>query len=154
MPVKTFSIEETKQIAADFMATLAPGEKTATIVALSGELGSGKTAFVKCVAESIGIKEEITSPTFVIEKIYSIRGAEDTASLSNKNRRFKRMIHIDAYRLDSGRDLTKLNWDHIVADKDNLIFIEWPENVAEIIPANAKRISFKFVDEKTREIIF
>ena len=64
------------------------------------------------------------------------------------------MIHIDAYRLEKDEELLHLGWQEIISEPENFILIEWPENVAGIIPENAKRISLKFVDENTREISF
>jgi tRNA threonylcarbamoyladenosine biosynthesis protein TsaE len=146
------NLAQTKQAAVEFLKKLKSGER-ATVVALTGNLGAGKTAFVKCVGEILGIREEITSPTFVIEKIYSLK--KGTTDLTSRvDIPFKKMIHIDAYRLESGQDLIKLNWDHIVVDPANLIFIEWPERVADIIPDTARKISFTFIDESTREIVF
>ncbi|MEK7177004.1 MAG: tRNA (adenosine(37)-N6)-threonylcarbamoyltransferase complex ATPase subunit type 1 TsaE [Patescibacteria group bacterium] len=134
------SLPETRNIAKDFLDTIEYG-KNATVVALEGDLGAGKTAFTQEVGKVLGITENMQSPTFVIEKIYAI---------NFKN--FKRLIHIDAYRLEKESELLHLGWEEIIKEPENLIFIEWPENVAKIIPKNTRKISFKFVDDKTREI--
>lgn len=136
------SLSETRNIAKDFLDTLEYG-KNATVVALQGDLGAGKTAFTQEVGKLLGITENMHSPTFVIEKIYEI---------NFKN--FKRLIHIDAYRLEREQELLHLGWQELIKEPENLIFIEWPENVSKIIPKNANTISFKFVDDKTREISF
>ena len=136
------SLKNTDNLAKDFLSKIEKGEK-ATIVALSGELGSGKTAFVKCVAKNLGINEDITSPTFVIMKNYG---------LSTKN--YKLLIHIDAYRLNSYKELENLRWQEIYNDPNNLIFLEWPERVLELIPNDAKKINFEFIDGTTRKISF
>jgi tRNA threonylcarbamoyladenosine biosynthesis protein TsaE len=136
------SLKDTDNLAKDFLSKIEKGEK-ATIVALSGELGSGKTAFVKCVAKNLGINEDITSPTFVIMKNYG---------LLTKN--YKLLIHIDAYRLNSYKELENLRWQEIYNDPNNLIFLEWPERVLELIPNDAKKINFEFIDETTRKISF
>ena len=134
------SSEETNKIAKDFLNTLKLGTGAA-VVALQGDLGAGKTAFAQEVGKILGVVENMHSPTFVIEKIYQI---------DFKN--FKRLIHIDAYRLEKDSELLHLGWEEITKEPENLILIEWPENVAGIIPESAKRISFKFIDETTREI--
>lgn len=134
------SLEETNLIAKEFLASIKSGEN-AVVVALEGDLGSGKTAFSQEVGKILGVRENMQSPTFVIEKIYSI---------DFKN--FKHLIHIDAYRLEKESELLHLGWEELVKEKENLILIEWPENVSKIIPKSAKRISFKFIDETTREI--
>jgi tRNA threonylcarbamoyladenosine biosynthesis protein TsaE len=136
------SLKDTDNLAKDFLSKIEKGER-ATIIALSGELGSGKTAFVKCVAKNLGINEDITSPTFVIMKNYG---------LLTKN--YKLLIHIDAYRLNSYKELENLRWQEIYNDPNNLIFLEWPERVLELIPNDAKKINFEFIDETTRKISF
>lgn len=93
----------------------------AFVVGLSGHLGAGKTAFVKAVARELGIEEIVTSPTFVIMKIYEIERARANAT-------FKRLVHIDAYRLERREELEVLMFEEIIADKNNLVMIEWPEN--------------------------
>ena len=116
------SLEETKKISADIVQNISPNENRAKIVGLYGELGSGKTTFMKYFAEALGVKDTIQSPTFVIEKIYELN-----------NQKFKHLIHIDAYRLESAQELEKLGWREIISDPTNLICIEWPERVAEIM---------------------
>ena len=134
------SLEETKKIAHDFLITVDVADR-AVVVALAGDLGSGKTTFTKAVAEELGVADTITSPTFVIEKINEL-----------SSQKFKHLIHIDAYRLERAEELVHLGWNEIISDPSNLILIEWPERVPGIIPENARKISFKFIDETTREI--
>lgn len=137
------SLAETEQLAADFVKNLVPKETSACVVCLSGDLGSGKTTFTKAAASALGISETVTSPTFVIEKIYELTG-----------QKFSFLIHIDAYRLEKGEELIRLGWNQITTDPKNLIFIEWPERVPEIIPSDAIMLRFKGVDEESREIVF
>lgn len=103
----------------------------ATIITLSGELGAGKTTFVQGIARALGVEENVTSPTFVIEKVYELTG-----------QKWKHLIHIDAYRLKSAHELEVLGWHEIAQEPGNLIVIEWPERVAALIPADAIRITF------------
>ncbi len=95
------SLADTKKIAQDFSKDLITHgkKKIATVVGLYGDLGSGKTAFVQAAAEIFGVKE-ITSPTFIIERIYK-----------TKNDVFPTLVHVDAYRLDNGGDLKKLGFE-------------------------------------------
>lgn len=113
------------------------------VVGLSGDLGSGKTAFTQAVAKQLGIQDIVTSPTFIIEKIYKLN-----------NQQFDHLIHIDAYRLESGAELLHLGWNEIAANPKNIIFVEWPEKVVDILPKGITMIEFKFIDETTREINF
>jgi len=140
------SLEETEKIAKEFAKDLiSRGKgKSATVVGLYGDLGSGKTFFTQAVAKVFGIKEEVTSPTFIIERIYG-----------TNNPVFPKLIHVDAYRLDSGEDLKKIGFGEVLKNSDNLVFIEWPERVSEILPKHI-RVMCEFVSDKERkyEIIF
>lgn len=118
----------------------------ATVVGLSGDLGSGKTAFVKCVAHALGITDTVTSPTFILEKIYAIPQNHFFGE------RFTKLIHIDAYRLTSGDEMRSLCWEALLKERENLIFLEWPEQVKSALPENIIKLSFKHIDETTRSI--
>ena len=115
---------DTKEYAKHFLEKIMklPENEDAFVVGLSGHLGVGKTAFTKEIAKIIGVKQEITSPTFVIMKIYE-----------TQNERWSRLIHIDAYRLERGEELQAVDFEKLVSDKRNLILIEWPENVQTIL---------------------
>jgi len=142
MKITSRSLEDTEKIAADFVKKLSlHAHAGALIVGLYGDLGSGKTTFTQDVAEIFGIEENITSPTYVIEKVYPIDHAK-----------FKNLIHIDAYRLSSGKELLSLGWQNISSNPDNIILVEWPERIAEILPENHVRIHFTFVSDMEREI--
>ena len=106
------------------------------VIAMVGELGSGKTTYVQRKAKELGITESVTSPTFVILKIYKIRKGE-----------FERLVHIDAYRLENDQELEKLGVKELMADPKNLIMIEWADKVRGLIPDNATWM--QFTHEKT-----
>jgi tRNA threonylcarbamoyladenosine biosynthesis protein TsaE len=135
------SLSLTAEIAAEFIADLAP-QSEATLVALSGELGAGKTAFTQAAAAALGITESVTSPTFVIAKRFAV-----------PNSSFTNLIHIDAYRLESSEELLILDWRDTLADAGNLIFLEWPEKVADILPANFYQITFSLLPGAQRKIV-
>jgi tRNA A37 threonylcarbamoyladenosine biosynthesis protein TsaE len=162
------SLEETREIAAAWLASIgeqaggteAEAISQATLVGLSGHLGAGKTAFVKAVAKVLGVKEDVTSPTFVIMKIYetgsqfTIHNSQFNTSRSIQNTEperivdapWHRLIHIDAYRLEKREELEVLNWEQLVADPYNLIMIEWPENVGLGSLDEIKTLKFEIVD--------
>ena len=127
--------------AAEFVATLRP-KKTATVVTLSGGLGAGKTTFAKGIAAALGVQETVASPTFVIEKIYQL-----------KDQLFRKLIHIDTYRIKNEQELTTIGWREITADPNNLIVLEWPEAVPGSIPRDAIAIRFD-IDGEGRIITF
>lgn len=134
-------LEQLKILAETFATRLMPKKEGAAIITLSGELGAGKTAFAKALARAYGIEEEVTSPTFVIEKIY----------IPTKGP-FSRFIHIDAYRLHGTHDLEMLGWEELIQSPGNLILLEWPEKVEGAVPPDSHRISLQYVDEFTRTI--
>ncbi len=143
--------EETiKKEAESFLQTLVP-QKTATVVGLYGELGAGKTTFTKALAEALGVTQTVTSPTFVIEKIYKL---SDQNIGKKSNKIFRHLIHIDAYRLEESSELTALGFETIVADPQNLIIIEWAQNIEDILPKDVKKINFSVTGEHTRDISY
>jgi len=137
MKVPASDSYDTARTAAGFASALRPTLGHATLVTLSGELGAGKTTFAQAVAKAFGVQETVTSPTFVIEKIYQL-----------ENQKFARLIHIDAYRLKSAQELDALGWRELLADSGNLIMLEWPERVAEVMPEDAAKISFEINGEE------
>lgn len=142
------NLEELRAVAEGFLKNISksPLKETATVVGLSGDLGAGKTAFVKCIASILGITEVVTSPTFILEKVYIIpRG-------SMMGDRFLKLIHIDAYRLEGGREMRALDWDALVLDEKNLIFIEWPEQVNEAMPKDIVNLTFEYAGEGVRQV--
>src|SRR3989344_3309448 len=135
------SLKDTQDFAKKFVQALNTSGDSAFVVCLYGNLGAGKTTLIQMIAKEMGVEDIVNSPTFVIEKIYE-----------TKHPHFIRLIHIDAYRLEKGRELQDLNFEELVNNPHNLILIEWPENVKEILPGNMKKITFTFIDENIREI--
>lgn len=114
----TGSAEETRALAGRIAAILPPD----TVLALHGTLGVGKTTFVQGLAAGFGIQEHVTSPTFNIYTVHS--GGR------------RQLVHLDAYRLDSGAQLEDLLLDEFLRSPWCLA-VEWPEKVADWIPAEA-----------------
>ncbi|MDP2594028.1 MAG: tRNA (adenosine(37)-N6)-threonylcarbamoyltransferase complex ATPase subunit type 1 TsaE [bacterium] len=132
----TRTLEDLSAEAARFLHGLAPLATGATLITLSGELGAGKTAFVKAVAQAFGVGETVTSPTFVLEKIYAL-----TPKSGHPMSTFGRLIHIDAYRLSGAAELAPLGFDELMRDRNNIILLEWPERVVEALPPVAFTIT-------------
>ncbi len=139
------SLEEFDQLATVFVQSLSKKTTGATLVTLSGELGAGKTAFTKAVAKALGVKDDITSPTFVLMKIYELPAPAAGAG-------FRRLIHIDAYRLENGAEFAPLRFDELTQEADNLIMLEWPEKVADVLPEADVRISIEALPDGSRKI--
>ena len=143
-----FNKKETKDISKKLLdKILKIKNKKARVVAMSGDLGSGKTTITKEIGKLLEIKENIISPTFVIMKIYKINS-------SKYKFHFKQLIHIDAYRLDSHKELLKIGWEELVGDKDNLIIIEWPEKVEGCMNKDAYWVKLGHIDDETRVFEF
>lgn len=137
------TLAEFEDEAARFAREVAPRGALATLVTLAGELGAGKTAFTKVVARTLGVEEVVTSPTFVLEKIYLL-----------PQRNFKRLVHIDAYRLEQGENLAPLGFDELMQDRENLILLEWPEKVADALPEPTVKISLVAHEDGSRTITY
>ena len=144
------SLSDTQNFAREWLGSLGASSNeprdSALVVGLYGNLGAGKTAFTQALARELGIQETVTSPTYVIEKIY-----ETSHSHQHPHPNFVRLIHIDAYRLESGKELQTLGFEALVENPNNLIIVEWPENVKEILPPNHNRIYCEFIDENSRK---
>jgi len=130
------SIQETEEFAKDLAGKL----KLPAVLALSGELGAGKTTFTKFLAKSLGIKENIISPTFTIINSYKIQ-----------NTKYK-LIHIDCYRLLNPEKLLDLGFNDILQDKNSIVVIEWAECVKNFLPKNTLWIEFKHNGNNQRKI--
>ncbi len=132
--------EDTKRVAQDFIKSLTPSD-TATVIALNGDLGAGKTTFSQFVGQLLGVEENIPSPTFVIERVYEL-----------KDKPWAHFVHIDAYRLEREEELLALGFKEMLENGENLILIEWASKVKNILPNSAIHIDINHVDETTREI--
>ena len=130
------SVDETK----NFAKNIAMDLKTPQLIALYGNLGSGKTTFVQGLAAGLGIKKRVLSPTFVFVREYQ---------LDNK----KMFFHVDLYRLDSSRDIATIGLSDILKTKNAIIAIEWPEKIEKLLPASTIKINFDTTGEKSRKIV-
>lgn len=116
---------QTKKIAAALVKKVIKAGlgKAALVIALEGELGTGKTTFIKGLAKALGIKQKISSPTFILLKIYKL-----------KTKRFSHLVHLDAYRLKNYKDLRPLGFEELATEPKNIILIEWADRVKNILP--------------------
>ena len=142
---QSYSSAETKRIASALARRLArsPRARGAIVIALSGELGAGKTTFVKGFMRGLGSRSRVVSPTFILMRRHAIHHSP-----------FTDLFHLDAYRLKSAKDLAVLNLKKILANPRHIILIEWAERVKKTLPKNAVRVSFHHgVKENEREIV-
>ncbi len=128
----THSREETIKFAEEYGKTLGGGD----VVLLDGEMGAGKTVFTKGIALSLGITDEITSPTYAYLNDYD-----------------GKLYHYDCYRLSSGEDAEALGLTEYFYGK-GICVIEWSENIADVLPDKTKRVKIEKIDENTRKITY
>lgn len=146
--VITSSATETKKFAQSFAKKIikAPRQQGAFAIGLCGELGSGKTCFAQGFVREFGIRERITSPTYVLMKRYPIA--------KKLNLFFADIYHFDCYRLEKAKDILDLGFEDIVRNPKNIILIEWPEKIKSVLPKNKIFLKFLFIDNGKREIAF
>jgi tRNA threonylcarbamoyladenosine biosynthesis protein TsaE len=140
------SLEELTTLARKILSELeleADIRKEATVLALSGDLGAGKTTFVQLLAKELLITEVVTSPTFTIMKMYEV-GA---------GRQFENLIHMDAYRIESEEELRPLRLLELLQNPKSLICIEWAEKIKDILPKDTIHLNFSIKDGEGREIV-
>lgn len=138
------SIEQTHKIAKEVLdkaLSFSVVFNKAVVIALEGDLGSGKTHFVQGFAKHLDIKEKITSPTFVILKRFKIGGAK-----------IRNLIHIDAYRIEKPEEILELRWNEFINDPSNIILVEWADKIRNVLPKKYFLIKLEVVSEKERSI--
>ncbi|MFA6421827.1 MAG: tRNA (adenosine(37)-N6)-threonylcarbamoyltransferase complex ATPase subunit type 1 TsaE [Candidatus Buchananbacteria bacterium] len=134
-------ITSSEQKTFEFAKTFAKRLKGGEVLCLIGDLGAGKTAFTKGLASGLDVKNIITSPTFVLMKVYSVH-----------HDAIKKLAHIDAYRINSGEDLEAIGIDDYFNDKNCVTVIEWADRVKEIWPKNVTKINFKILEGDKRKV--
>jgi tRNA threonylcarbamoyladenosine biosynthesis protein TsaE len=117
-------------------------DKTAKILALEGDLGGGKTTFLKGFAKGLGIREKILSPTFILFRKFQI-----------PNSKFQNFYHIDCYRIEKEREILNLDFRKIIKDPKNIVAVEWANKIKKILPRKVLKIKFKILEKKEREIL-
>ena len=122
--------KQTEEIAKEFAKTLKSGD----VVVLSGDLGAGKTAFVKGVAKHFNLSG-VTSPTYAYLNVYG-----------------DYLYHYDCYRLSSGEDAERLGLTDYFGG-DNICLIEWAENIEDVLPEKVKKVEIRKIGENERRII-
>lgn len=125
-----------------FLETEKLGEKFAQkikqggTILLYGNLGAGKTTFVKGLAKGLGIKRRIISPTFIIVRNYQE----------------KNFYHVDLYRIERKTYLKNLGIEEILKDNKNIIAVEWAEKLKDIVPQKKTEIYFTYLNDQKRKI--
>lgn len=122
MKIIVENLEQTKQLAIDFAKTLRAGN----IVLLSGDLGAGKTTFTQFVFKQLGVKAVVNSPTFAVLKTYDANGLT--------------LNHFDTYRINTAEAI-ECGFDEIISSGEGITFIEWSENISELLPQDCIKVN-------------
>lgn len=139
----TNSYEETQKLGADFAQKL----NSIPVLALHGDLGSGKTTFIQGLAKGLGIEKKIISPTFIIMRSYQI-------TLNSQLSILNFFYHVDLYRIKDEKDIRDLGLIELMQDPQNLFAIEWPEKIKSLLPRKRLDIFFEYLDENKRKITY
>jgi tRNA threonylcarbamoyladenosine biosynthesis protein TsaE len=137
MKYLTKSAKQTLNLGKKLAKRLKGGE----ILGLIGELGAGKTVLIKGIAAGLGIKKIITSPTFVLMKVYPVKG------------KIKQLVHIDCYRIKDPQEIADIGATEYFGQEDTVTVIEWADKIKKILPQERINISIKIKGENSREII-
>lgn len=132
MKIITKSETETQQVGAELVKTLAPG----SVVAMYGDLGAGKTAFVRGMTRGLGIDFPVSSPTFNVVNEYPGKVP---------------MFHFDMYRLGSADELFDIGWDDYL-ERGGICAVEWSENVEEAFEPGTVKVTITKLGDSEREI--
>jgi len=117
-------------------------KKGAQVLALKGDLGGGKTTFLKGFAKGLKVGKKILSPTFLIFKKFKIR-----------NKDFKNFYHFDCYRIQKPKEILELDFKKIISEPQNIVAVEWAERIKKILPQNIIWIFFGFLNKKKRKVL-
>jgi tRNA threonylcarbamoyladenosine biosynthesis protein TsaE len=139
---KVKSEKETTLVAARIAKTLRGGD----VIALEGELGAGKTTFVRGLARAFGIRARVTSPTFLLMRCYSLPRAK-------VRRGIRHLCHVDAYRVRGASALQEIGIAEHLASPDTVTLIEWAERVEKLLPANAIRVHIRYGKKSSERAI-
>lgn len=141
---RVYTLDEIDSVATELLALYgAPVSDHAVLWGFTGDLGAGKTTLVQALARVCGVREPVTSPTFILEKIYTLA-----------DKPFERLIHMDAYRFESPEEIRVVGWEEITSDPKNFIVLEWPERIVPLLPPFTKHFELTIVDENTRRITY
>ena len=134
MQITTYSADETQALGKKLAESLRPGD----VIAYFGDLGAGKTAFTRGIAEGLGVSEQVTSPTYTIVNEY----------LSGR----LPLFHFDMYRLGSSDELFDIGWEDYLA-RGGVCAVEWSENVADALERDTVRVDIRRGGEESRRVI-
>lgn len=136
MKIVSKNAAQTKALAARLATrtlNVQPLTSNATVVALVGDLGAGKTTFAQGFAKGLGIKHRVASPTFLIMRPYPLR-----------HKKYELFYHVDVYRINQPSELENLHFRHVLREPHNIVLVEWADKVKKVLPQNTLWIYFEY----------
>jgi len=130
---RTAGADETLALAARVGGLLRGGD----VLALSGDLGAGKTVFAKGIARALGVRDAVVSPTFTVVREY-------TGTM--------RFVHVDVYRLDRVQELHDVGWDDTL-DGESVALVEWADRVGPLLPVDRLEVRIEHGDADDDRVI-
>ncbi len=138
MEIKINNIADIRAAARQFVSQMPAGN----VFAFYGEMGAGKTTFIKALCQELGVVEEVTSPTFAIVNEYEATSTTPPV-----------IYHFDFYRIKKVEEAYDIGFDDYI-DSGALCFIEWPEMIEELLPDDATRVDIMVADDGSRTVSF
>ena len=136
--MEKFTTSKTQELAREISKKLKPQN----VLALYGDLGSGKTTFTRYLVEELGFIDRVQSPTFVILRKY----------VKSTNAEIGIINHLDLYRLSNTEDLRELGLKELFEERKAITIMEWPEIAEALLPKDTIKIFFEYLDENERRI--
>jgi len=130
----SYSERDTQQFAKDIIRRL--GQRN--LILLQGELGAGKTVVAQAIAEELGVGDVVTSPTYVLLKVYN-----------TDDQQYRRMVHADLYRIEYNQHIDEIGLTDYLSDPETLVVVEWPERILGSWPHDAVLVRLDFGDKST-----
>ena len=138
MKYQTASARQTTALGKKIAKTFKGGE----VIALYGELGAGKTTLVMGIAEGLGVKKTITSPTFLLMRVYPAR-----------HEKIKTLVHLDCYRIKNAAEISALGLEEYLGRDDAAVVIEWPEKIKRLLPRRRLEIRLQLSQPSNKRLI-
>lgn len=135
------NIDDLPAVVGEMLLSLEVHSDRASVLALSGDLGAGKTTFVQHLARSLGIATTVTSPTFTIMQRYEC-----------EHDIFKTLLHMDAYRIDDDSELGPLRFTELLQSPQTLFCIEWAEKIKDTLPKDTTFLNIEIGEGEERKI--
>lgn len=143
METRTIRNLEELTVFVDEILSILPQKEGAHVLLLKGDLGAGKTTFTQTLAERIGVRDHVVSPTFMIMRTYDAQ-----------HDYFKKLVHIDAYRIEDESEIEVLRIPELFGETGTLVCIEWPERIPKVLPEGATTITFMIEEGDVRTVTY